>query len=62
MFDEVARRFGDGGMPALHPLVAEALVNKAWNLDQLDRHGEEIAAYDDLVRRFADASGPKIRR
>jgi len=41
--------------------VAEALVNKGIVLGTLNRSEEAIAAYDDVVSRFADAKEPALR-
>jgi hypothetical protein len=52
IYDQVIRRFGDRGEPALAVRVAEALVDKGVTLKQTRRYEEARAVYDDVVRRF----------
>jgi tetratricopeptide (TPR) repeat protein len=40
--------------------VAKALVNKGYRLGQLDRSEEEIAVYDEVVRRFGERTEPGL--
>jgi tetratricopeptide (TPR) repeat protein len=41
--------------------VAFALRNKGVRLGMLDRHGEAIGSYDELLARFGDAPDTKLR-
>jgi len=41
--------------------VARALLYRGVTLRTLNRHEEAIAAYDEVVRRFGDASDPRLR-
>jgi hypothetical protein len=41
--------------------VARALVSKGVVLGQLKRHEEEITVYDEVVRRFGEATEPGLR-
>jgi len=41
--------------------AAMALVNKGVTLGQLNRSGDEVAAYDEVLRRFGEATEPAVR-
>ena len=41
--------------------IARYMLNRAVVLDQLDRHEDELAAYDALIARFKDATEPDLR-
>jgi tetratricopeptide (TPR) repeat protein len=45
----------------LAPNLAEALVSKGIALSGLERAQDEVAAYDEVLRRFGDSSDPAIR-
>jgi hypothetical protein len=51
-----APRFSDAPQAPLREQVARALVQKGIALDQLGRGEEAVAVYDEVVRRFGDAS------
>lgn len=46
---------------ALRELVAKALVNKGFILGRLNQSQEAIAIYDDVIKRFGDATEPALR-
>ncbi|MBI2303537.1 MAG: tetratricopeptide repeat protein [Chloroflexi bacterium] len=46
---------------AIRPSFPEALVNKGVALGQLGRSQEEVAVYDEVVRRFGEDSAPALR-
>jgi preprotein translocase subunit SecA len=41
--------------------VAKALVNKGITLGDLNRSEDEISVYDEVLRRFGDATEPAMR-
>ena len=47
--------------PFLREEVAKALFNKAVTLGGLGRSADEIAAYNDLLKRFDTADEPQLR-
>ncbi len=47
--------------PILHEQVARALVNKGYNLGTLNRSDEAISVYDEVVKRFGDATELLLR-
>ena len=47
---------------ALRELVARALVKKGVRLGRLNQCQEEIAVYDEVVRRFGEAAEPALRK
>ena len=51
----------DNDKPALREQVATALVNKGITLGTLNRSEEAIAVYDDVVKRFGEATEPALR-
>ena len=44
-----------------HIIVAQALFSKGVTLNQHNRSEEEIAVYDDVVKRFGEATEPGLR-
>ena len=61
VYEEVVRRFGEAGEPALREQVAKALVNKGVRLGALNRSQEAIAVYEEVVWRFGEAGEPALR-
>ncbi|HEX5338808.1 MAG TPA: tetratricopeptide repeat protein, partial [Gallionella sp.] len=46
---------------ALRELVAKALVNKGFRLGQMNRNEDEIAVYDEVVKRYGEAPETALR-
>ena len=46
--------------PALREYLTKALLNKGITLGQLGRSEEEIAVYEEIARRFANAPEPDL--
>ena len=49
------------GGPVLHEHVAQALFNKGYTLGALKRSEEAIVVYDEVVKRFGEATEPALR-
>ncbi len=59
--DDLLTRFGDVSDEGVQLRVAQALRQRAYALGVLRRFEEEVATYDEMVRRFADVVGaPQI--
>jgi tetratricopeptide (TPR) repeat protein len=61
LFSQFLEEVGLDEDPFALSVFAKALVNKGVTLDQLNRPEEEIAVYDGLIARFADATEPALR-
>ena len=59
-YDDIIRRFGDSGRPAILEWVAKALVNKGAALAELDRPQDALDCYGDVVRRFGESDSPAL--
>ena len=53
--------FASNDSPELTKLAAEALFNKGVTLGKLGREDDEIAAYDEIVRRFGSSDAPNLQ-
>ncbi len=51
----------EGAGPSLGGRAATALLYKGITLGSLNRHVEEVATYDEVIRRFGEATESKIR-
>ena len=52
---------GRGDDPALRERIAKALLNKGYSLGASSRSEEAVAVYDQVVKRFGDATEPALR-
>ena len=59
-YDEVIRRFGESGIPAVLVWVASALVNRGGVLVALNRLQDAVEVYDEVVRRFGKSETPAL--
>ena len=61
VYDEVLRRFGKAGEPALRGRVGWVLLNKGITQGDLNRREEAIETFDEVLRRFGDATESALR-
>jgi tetratricopeptide (TPR) repeat protein len=62
VFGEVVRRYGGDTDAEIKGVVADALVQKCWDMERLDRTEETIAACDEVARRFGGDSNVALRK
>ena len=60
--DEGIAKYGADLSITIEKDIAWLLVYKAGELDKLGRHDEELATYDEIIRRWEEASLPELRQ